>query len=230
MAKSPHFSEQAFVPALGRAELTSSYDRVIAIMTRERRWRRLLLDVLQPRAGETILDIGAGTGSQAILLKQHCHQARILATDPDPEALRLARDKAERVGVEISFHCVMGDRLADVVPPGSVDAVISSLVLHQCPLEVKAAILKAAWLMLRPGGRIVIADYGFQPTPLMRILFQQVQRLDGFDNTQPNAEGILETLIPEAGFSYVREWRRLPTPSGSISLYSAAKEPSERTD
>jgi hypothetical protein len=39
-----------FVPALGRAELTADYDRVIAVMTRERRWRTALLDLIAPKS------------------------------------------------------------------------------------------------------------------------------------------------------------------------------------
>ncbi|NSX33412.1 hypothetical protein HTK96_08520 [Brevundimonas vesicularis] len=72
-------------------------------------------------------------------------------------------------------------------------------------------------------GELHIADYGLQRTPLMRFLFRQVQALDGRENTQPSAEGVLQGLMAEVGFEGVEECKVIPTPSGSISLYRARK-------
>lgn len=55
----------------------------------------------------------------------------------------------------------------------------------------------------------------------MRRLFRLVQHLDGFETTQPNADGVLPGLIAEAGFDGVEETSVVPTPTGSISLYQA---------
>lgn len=57
----------------------------------------------------------------------------------------------------------------------------------------------------------------------MRLCFRQVQVLDGFGNTQPNADGVLPTLLAEAGFVDVAERYCLPTPTGSISIYTGSK-------
>lgn len=212
-----------FVPALGRSELTNSYDRVIAVMTRERRWRAQLLALVDPRSGETILDVGCGTGTFAVMLKAACPAARVIGVDPDDEVLGLARAKAAAAGAEVDWQRGMGDELSSLVPDGSADKAASSLVLHQCPMAMKRAILAATFAALKPGGRLFIADYGAQRTLLMRLLFRQVQQLDGFENTQPNADGVLPALIEAAGFVDVEEVRALPTPTGSISLLTAAK-------
>jgi hypothetical protein len=58
---------------------------------------------------------------------------------------------------------------------------------------------------------------------LMRLLFRQVQALDGWERTGPNAKGILPRLIADAGFDRVEEVRVVPTPTGSISLYTGRK-------
>lgn len=213
----------SFVPALGRAELTEDYDRVIAAMTRERRWRTALLDLIAPEAGETIVDIGAGTGSQAIVIKQRQPGARVIGLDPDPQILALARAKAQAAGVEIEWVQGMGDQAAELLGAGMADAVISSLVLHQCDLPVKLTILRAMQRLARPGGRLAIADFGLQRTLLMKLLFRQVQAVDGWERTGHNARGVLPGLIAEAGFAEVREVRVIPTPTGSISLYAAVK-------
>lgn len=212
-----------FVPALGRAEFTNSYDKVIAVMTRERCWRAQLLSLVAPAPGEAILDVGCGTGTFAVMLKTACPTARVTGIDPDEEVLDIARLKAAAAGVEIVWQRVMGDRLASLIPDGSADKAVTSLVLHQCPLDMKSAILGAMHAALKHGGRLFIADYGEQRTLLMRLLFRQVQQLDGFENTQPNADGALPGLIRQAGFADVTVVRSLPTPTGAIELITAAK-------
>ena len=59
-------------------------------------------------------------------------------------------------------------------------------------------------------------------TGLMRLAFRlTVQRLDGIDDTQPNADGVLPGLIAAAGFRHVAETFRLLTITGAIELLTA---------
>ena len=74
-----------------------------------------------------------------------------------------------------------------------------------------------------PGGALHVADYGLQRTGLMRRLFRIVQSGDGYENTEPNARGVLLELIVAAGFRDVRETHVIPTPTGSISIYRASR-------
>lgn len=208
-----------YVPALGRPELTGLYDLVVGLVTRERRWRRALLAALDPRDGETIVDIGCGTGSQAIAIKRARPGARVIGVDPDPVVLTIARAKAQRAGMEIDWVQGLGDQ-ADVLLGCEVaDAVISSLVLHQCDAPVKGQILRAMGRLARPGARVLIADYGRQRGP-MRLLFRVVQAVDGFERTEFNAIGALPGLMRSSGLSAVSELDRVATLTGSISIYA----------
>jgi ubiquinone/menaquinone biosynthesis C-methylase UbiE len=207
-----------YVPALGRPELTGLYDYVLALVAREGRWRAALLEALQPRDGELIVDIGCGTGSQAIAIKRRCPGARVIGVDPDPAVLVIARAKAARAGVEIEWIQGLGGQAADLVGLGVADAVISSLVLHQCDVSVKGEILRAMVRLAKPGARVVIADYGRQ-RGLMRLLFRMVQAVDGFERTEFNAVGSLPGLMRSSGLSAVTERDRIATVTGSISLY-----------
>lgn len=207
-----------YVPALGRPELTGLYDLVVGLVTRERRWRSALLSALDPRDGETIVDIGCGTGSQAIAIKQARPGARVIGIDPDPAVLAIAQAKAERAGVRIDWLQGLGDQADALVGKGVADAVISSLVLHQCDEPVKAAILRAMTRVARPGARVLIADYGRQ-RGLMRLLFRMVQAVDGFERTEFNAVGALPGLMRSSGLAAVTELDRVATLTGSISLY-----------
>lgn len=216
-------TDRDFVPALGNAALTGQYDRVIALVTREKRWRAALVAEVNPKDGEVILDVGAGTGTQAIIIKRTAPGARVIALDPDPEALVLAKAKAGAAGVEIECVEGMGDRAAQLVGAGVAHKAISSLMLHHCSIPMKMAILAAMHASLRPLGTLHIADYGQQRALLMRLLFLQVQLTDGFETTQPNADGVLAQLITQAGFVDVSETNVIHTPTGSISIYTAIK-------
>jgi SAM-dependent methyltransferase len=147
----------------------------------------------------------------------------VIGLDPDPAVLEIARTKADAAGVAVDWRQGLGDALTAVAGPASLDKVVSSLVLHQCPLPVKRSILASAREVLRPGGQLLIADYGWQRTFFMRLLFRQVQALDGFDKTQPNADGVLPDLMRQAGLEKVEEVSVTPTPTGSISIYRAER-------
>ncbi|MCP1471982.1 ubiquinone/menaquinone biosynthesis C-methylase UbiE [Sphingobium sp. OAS761] len=209
---------QSFTPPLGTGD-TADYDRAIRRWTRELRWRHAMLWLVAPQPGETIADIGCGTGSFAIMLKQLHPGVSMIAVDPDEEALRLARGKAGRAGLAIDWR----QGFADTVAPASAEAVTSSLVFHQVPLAVKRSSLAAMYRALKPGGRLVLADYGRQ-SGLMRLLFRvTVQRLDGIEDTQPNADGVLPRLIAEAGFAAVSERDRIHTATGTIAILTARR-------
>lgn len=214
-------NETTFTPAAGRPEWTPFYDFAIAILTRERRWRSALLRETAPQAGDRILDVGCGTGTFAVMLKRHEPGAHVVGLDPDADVLARARAKAAKEKAEVTFR--QGFARDAGAEATSFTKVVSSLVFHQVPLEEKRAGLVAIGRALRPGGTLHIADYGLQRTPLMRAAFRQIQKLDGFDNTEPNARGVLPELMREVGFAAVEETEVISTVTGSISLYRALR-------
>ena len=215
-------TEPAFTPALGRVAPVRFYDAVAALL-RERLWRALVVAHVAPAPGELIVDVGCGTGSLALRLAHVRPQARIVGVDPDREVLAVARRKADRLDVALDWRVGMGDALASSVGAGTASVVVSSLVLHQCPMAMKRAILASMHAVLAPGGRLVIADYGWQRTRAMRLAFGVVQLADGTEHTQPNADGALPGLMAEAGFRDVREVEVVATITGSISVYVARR-------
>lgn len=211
-------TEMAFTPALGRTGLNGAYDLAIALLTRERVWRTALFEQVSPGDGDAIVDVGCGTGTFAIMLKQAAPAARIVGLDPDPAILAIAAAKAEAAGVEIEWRQGFANDAADL---GLVfDKAVSSLVFHQVPLAMKRAGVSAMVAAVSPGGEVHIADYASQSSGLMRRLFRMtVQRVDGLADTQPNADGALESIIGEHDAGAARPTHVVPTPTGAISLF-----------
>jgi ubiquinone/menaquinone biosynthesis C-methylase UbiE len=215
-------STHAFTPAMGRFAPTRFYDPVVAL-TRERLWRALAAMYVAPRPGDLIADVGCGTGSLALLLSRVEPRAQLIGIDPDPDVLAVARRKAAGTAAAVQWCLGMGDELVAELGANSVDTVVSSLVLHQCPVAMKRAVLASIHDVLRPGGKVVVADYGLQRTRLMRLSFRIVQLADGKQDTQPSADGVVPELMSEVGFREVREAELVPTVTGSISVYVARK-------
>ncbi len=198
-----------------------TYDALSFLLTNTRRWRPALLAQLSPAPGDVIADIGCGTGTQLRLLARACPAATLIGIDPDA-AIR-SRARAKLSGLTPPVELLAG-YARDAVKLGGrgVTKVLSSLVFHQVPLEEKRAGLAAIRETLRAGGSLHVADYGLQRTAKMRKRFRLVQTGDGFDNTEPNAQGVLPDLMAEVGFDHVEETQVFETVSGSMSIYRAA--------
>lgn len=207
----------AFTPAAGRFTPTRFYDRGVALLTREEVWRRELVKLVAPRNDERILDVGCGTGSLAILIKRAAPSAHVAGIDPDPQALSIAKRKAEAAGVEIEWHSGFA-RDADSL--GAFDKVVSSLVFHQVPVEEKRSGLAAMFAAARPGGMVCIADYARQSSWIMRQAFRFIQLIDGRLNTEPNARGFLETELGQILGRNVEAAYAIDTPTSTISIFS----------
>lgn len=207
---------KAYTPAAGRFTPTRFYDRGVAILTREEVWRSKLLELLAPGDGENILDVGCGTGSLAILLKRAAPGAHVVGIDPDPQVLSIAKRKAEEAGVEIEWR---GGFARDVSSMGVFDKVVSSLVFHQVPVEEKQAGLAAMFAAVKPGGIVCIADYARQSRWVMRQAFRFIQLIDGRLNTEPNAQGFLETELAHLLGRNVKAASAIDTPTGTISIF-----------
>lgn len=217
-------SDATFVPALGHERLTPFYDRALRLATREATWRGAFVDQICPETGDIILDVGCGTGTLAIQLARRAPGARIVGIDPDPAALKIAQAKAAQAGVEVEWQRGFARDAAEAPGSGLASKVVSSLVFHQVPVPEKRAGLAAMFRAARPGATIHVADYARQSSTIMRMLFTIIGRLDGFENTRPNANGAVERLLEEFSGVPVKARRIVPTPTGAISLFACRRD------
>lgn len=211
-----------YVPAAGRFVPTRLYDPAVALTMRESLWRARVADeLLAGGRVRTVLDVGCGTGTLAVELARRAPDTAISGIDGDPEILGRASIKAIVAGVEVDFR----EAFATALPftDGSFDRVTSSLVLHHLSHRDKARSLAEIHRVLRPKGRVVIADWGRGQDPLMRAAFFGLRLLDGFENTADHASGALGGMVADAGFGDVRRAARWRTIAGTLELLVASR-------
>lgn len=212
-------TEPQYIPATRWRVFSRLYDPVLAVAMRERRFRGLMgrrVSADLPTGG-TAVDVGCGTGTFAIALASERGDAKVIGVDGDAEILAMAQSKPGADAVEWE------EGLAQELPPAdhSADVVTMSLVLHHLLPQDKRKALAEVRRVVRPGGRLHVADWGPPHDPLTSGLFFVSQAIDGFDRTRDHRAGRLPQLIAEAGFDSVERYGRFRTAAGSLDLLTA---------
>lgn len=213
--------DSRYIPALGHAWLTAFYDPVMRVTMREATFKSRLIAQALLRPGHRVLDVGCGTATLTVAIKQAEPRATVMGLDGDPEVLRRAAHKAADAGVELTLDEGFSDQLS--YADASFDRVLTSLLLHHLDRGAKRRTLAEIHRVLRPGGQLHIADWGRAADPLMRVAFLFVQLLDGFATTADNVRGAIPAMMRDAGFVDVEETDRLRTVFGTLSLYRGTR-------
>jgi ubiquinone/menaquinone biosynthesis C-methylase UbiE len=174
------------------------YDTVVNLLTlgQTKRLRTMTINQAMLKPGERLLDVGCGTGGVTIPAKKRIGQnGPVSGIDPSPEMIAVARKKAERSGLDIDFRIGVIESLP--YADGSFDVVTSSLMMHHLPYDVQQKGLAEIYRVLKPGGRMLIAD-AMKPTNFfMKRLFNMLARHHGL---KFDVEDLPATL-KSAGFS-----------------------------
>ena len=123
-----------------------------------RELRQRVITLADPQPGETVLDVGCGTGTLALEVQRHVGRAgRVVGIDPSSEQIARARAKAVRRNVPVEFQVGVIEQLA--FPDQTFDVVLSTLMMHHLPASLKRQGLVEIARVLKPGGRLIIADF-----------------------------------------------------------------------
>ena len=149
--------------------LAPAYDRfnLLASLGMHSRWRRRTVGGIRP--GQSVLDIGCGTGDLALAAWERTGGAgRVTGVDFVDSMLELARAKAAREGAGgVSFARGSADALP--FPDGEFDVVVSAFVLRSLA-AVRSAAVAEIRRVLKPGGVACILELTRPAPALLRML------------------------------------------------------------
>ncbi len=116
------------------------------------------LDALNLHAGDRVLDTGSGPGYASLRAAERVGpEGVVYAVDSSAEALAYLEHLQAAQGVTHIRRIVADAATATEPPAGTVDAALATMMLHHC--DDPAALLGNVARMLRPGGRVVVAEF-----------------------------------------------------------------------
>ncbi|GAA0338762.1 class I SAM-dependent methyltransferase [Actinoallomurus spadix] len=205
MSHQPHRHQNADEPgALIRGARLYELGAVVGFLGRRRRVYDDLVTLSGARPGDRILDVGCGTGyltrraARAVLPGGH-------ATGIDPSAQVIAY-ATRRAPAGCTFQTAAAQAIP--YPDGSFDVVISSLAVHHIPAADRPAALAEFHRVLRPGGRLLLADYRRRPRHLAAARLVGAAANHAHEHTPADE---LTGLVTQAGFGITETGTRRPS-------------------
>jgi len=121
--------------------------------------RRKLADLIQYQPGETVLDVGCGTGSLALVAKERVGDAgSVQGIDPGPRQIARSRLKAARRGLSVDFQLGVIEELP--FPDQTFDLIQSTFMIDHVPADLQRLGCREMARVLKPGGRLLILITG----------------------------------------------------------------------
>ena len=157
---------------------------------------QLLIDALEIKPGQTIADLGAGSGYYSFRIAPLVgQQGKVLAIDVEPRMLRIIADAPTRAASQTSPRC-SAPRSDPNLPPNSVDLLFMVDVYHELdfPFEMMMKVREA----LKPGGRVALVEYRAEDP---KVMIKAVHKM---------SERQVVRELEAAGFRHLKTVRTLP--------------------
>jgi ubiquinone/menaquinone biosynthesis C-methylase UbiE len=184
----------------------SFYDAIVWLMSfgKSNAIRKASIAPARINPGEVVLDVGCGTGDLTLEAKKLAGPTgEAYGTDASSNMVHQAEQKAARSGADVIFRVGLVENIE--FPENRFDVVLSSLMMHHLPDDLKRAGLTEIYRVLKPGGRLLIVD--MQSTTGGSL----VQRLSDFMITVHGGHTTMQDnvsrqipLVEAAGFTNIK--------------------------
>jgi demethylmenaquinone methyltransferase/2-methoxy-6-polyprenyl-1,4-benzoquinol methylase/phosphoethanolamine N-methyltransferase len=184
---------------------TFFYDAVVWLLSlgKARAIRKATVELAQIKPGDRVLDVGCGTGDLTIAAKALAGPTgEVYGTDASPKMIDMAQQKAARAGVDVTFQTDLIENIT--FPDNQFDVVLSSLMMHHLPDDLKREGLAEIYRVLKPGGRILIVDMesSSSGSVFQRFSDLMIQLHGGHAAMQNNVKNLIP-FVEAAGFTSV---------------------------
>lgn len=184
-----------YIPPVHWHWLTRWYDLLVTLAGAGRRLQQRVFELTEIRPDHTVLDVGCGTGSFLELVSKESPPAKLVGVDPDPQSLEIAQGRLADHRNTATLQCAFAEKLP--VENESVDVCVSALTFHHMPDHAKRQTATELYRVLKPGGQLVVADFGKTSSPLLKKLmfFERTEYING------NFNGVVVDSLLVAGFT-----------------------------
>ncbi len=149
----------------------------VAFRGKEPELRQMIADLAQLRSGETVLDVGCGTGTLALEARSRVGiTGRVHSIDPSQQMIAYARRKAAGRSLSVDFQLGVVEHLA--FPDRSFDVVLCTWMIHHLPTDDQRQGLAEMARVLKPGGRLLLVDSHLDDLPLQKGEFSRIETGD----------------------------------------------------
>ncbi len=158
-----------------------------------------------------MLDLGCGTGTLTVQMKQFLPLIDLTGLDGDQQVLTIAKEKAKAAGVVINWtHGLAFDLPFETA---SFDKVISSLMIHHLTAPNKRKAFQEVFRVLKPESEFHLMDFGKPSSFVMRLIAIPISHMEAAGD---NIKGLLPGMLRQAGFSTIIETRHFKTIFGEL--------------
>ena len=187
------------------------YDLLVGIISlgRESKFRQAALELVDIQPGMNILDVGCGTGSLTIAAKQRQgNDGAVVGIDPSSNMVNFAHEKAAKAQVEVDFQVGVIEKID--FSENHFDLVLSSLMMHHLPDELKKDGLQEVHRVLKPNGTLLIIELDTSAFSLASLIHGHSSQLSAeLESTRHTLEstgfGPVEFgNLNSRGFSYLK--------------------------
>ncbi|NQT61609.1 MAG: class I SAM-dependent methyltransferase [Candidatus Marinimicrobia bacterium] len=184
------------------------YDTLVGVMSlgKAKKLRNDIAAKAPYKSGDKVLDVGCGTGDQAILASDIVgNEGAVFGSDASPKMIHIARSKAEKSGLDVDFQVDLIENISH--PDETFDVVMNSLVMHHLPGDLMIKGLNEFYRILKPGGSVYIVDMESVDGSLFQRFGDFVIHLHGGNKKLRDNVQRLIPLLKDNGFTDISTGR-----------------------
>ncbi len=156
-------------------KIVPTYDAYMRKMTlgRERALREMTVNLAQVKPGDSILEVGCGTGTLTLAAKRQAGPTgQVVGIDVIPGMIELSQRKAEQAQEAVTFQ--LGSIDNTPFPASQFDAVLCSFMIFHMSEATRRKGISEVYRVLKPQGRWLVVDLALPPQPLQRAVAQRL--------------------------------------------------------